>query len=528
MGAGRADMHAQIRTGPPAPRLSRRRFVAAGATGALLAAAQPLLSCVPSPEPAPTATATPPSSGNSAQRAVTAARAFSGTTIRVGWESGLQAQDLILFGAPEWERLTGIHVQVIELGLPSAQYRRIISEFEAGASALDCFGIAPAWLPDLTGRGALAPLDGYIAAYMRPDDLNDYPPLYRDLGKSGGHTYGLFDDGDVLLLYHRTDLFDSPTVQSAFSAEYGRPLGDPSRYDWSQFRDAARFFSDHYSPRIYGLAPFSRELRWGWFQALLRANGGQYFDPQTMRSEVNAEPGIRAMNQLVELDTLMPPDCGDVADPAITISTYLSGTVAMASFWPPLGRWAEGYGLGEPPLASIPPTQVRGLTGYGLLPGNLTELAIGFLLAVSSQSRNAEAAYLFIQWLSSPETSLRRVMLPTTLRDPYRNSHYASPEYRGLWPSAPEYLDTLRAATGRALLDLILPGANDYAEAFAVAATNARLGTPVPAVMNQMAAAWDAITDRIGRDQQRAAYREYLDRPGATIHNFAPLATVAP
>ena len=53
-------------------------------------------------------------------------------------------------------------------------------------------------------------------------------------------------------------------------------------------------------------------------------------------------------------------------------------------------------------------------------------------------------------------------MLPYALRDPYRLSHYASEEYRGRWPNAGDYLDTLEAAADGALLDIIMPGSAEY------------------------------------------------------------------
>jgi multiple sugar transport system substrate-binding protein len=123
-----------------------------------------------------------------------------------------------------------------------------------------------------------------------------------------------------------------------------------------------------------------------------------------------------------------------------------------------------------------------------------------------------------MQWLNSPDISLERVMLPYALRDPFRLSHISSPKYRARWPAAKDYLDTLAgAATKGALLDLILPGHADYAEAFFVAVTDVRLGTAVPEAMRRMAERWDAVTDRYGRGNQRAAYQEYLKKPGATL-----------
>ena len=69
------------------------------------------------------------------------------------------------------------------------------------------------------------------------------------------------------------------------------------------------------------------------------------------------------------------------------------------------------------------------------------------------------AAYLFSQWATSPSISLQRVMLPYTLRDPYRISHYKSKQYRvALAVGAEGYLTALSDAANNAVLDLIMTG----------------------------------------------------------------------
>ncbi|HEX2973121.1 MAG TPA: extracellular solute-binding protein, partial [Tepidisphaeraceae bacterium] len=450
---------------------------------------------------------------SSAERAVEGARRFSGTSLKIGSETGQQAQELLRFSGPLWERLTGIRVDVVEIGSPVEQYHRIMAEHTARTKAFDCASIVPAWMPDLLAAGALEPLDEYMAHYMMPSDLDDYLPLYRSIGIWDGHRYGLFDDGDMLLLYYRRDLFEDERNQRAFESQYGRALGDPRSYDWRQFVDAARFFTKPDGAELYGMAPMQRELEWAWFQYLLRVNGGEFFDVETMRSMVGAEPGRRALEQLNQMRRFMPVMSSTNVASTTTLGSYLSGRAAMATFWPPLGRLAEGYGQEDAAGNVRARTQVAGKTGYALFPGGRTEAAVGFMLGVLSRSHHKEAAYLFIQWLTSPEVSLKRVMLPYSWRDPYRWSHVESPLYRSLWPSAGEYLDTLKtAASGAALSDLCVLSETDYEEAFYHTMTDIRMGDQATIGADQLSSRWDAITDRYGRNRQRAAYTQFLKR----------------
>jgi multiple sugar transport system substrate-binding protein len=107
------------------------------------------------------------------------------------------------------------------------------------------------------------------------------------------------------------------------------------------------------------------------------------------------------------------------------------------------------------------------------------------------------------------------VMLPYALRDPYRLSHYASEEYRARWANAGEYLDTLKAAADTALLDIILPGSNEYHVALDQMVTSAQGGTSVADALESGNSAFNEITDRIGRDSQKAAYQDFIALPGS-------------
>ena len=96
------------------------------------------------------------------------------------------------------------------------------------------------------------------------------------------------------------------------------------------------------------------------------------------------------------------------------------------------------------------------VVGYAVIPGKNGEHAGSFVKCISADSKNTDLAYLFAQWQTSPSVSLQRVMLPYTLRDPYRLSHYRSKTYRGLWPSAKEYLIGLNNGANNAVIDAIL------------------------------------------------------------------------
>ncbi len=167
----------------------------------------------------------------------------------------------------------------------------------------------------------------------------------------------------------------------------------------------------------------------------------------------------------------------------------------------------------------MPRSRIAGKTGYAIMPGKNGEHAAGYVKALSTDSRNKDAAYLFMQWVTSPEVSLQRVTLPYALRDPYRSSHFRSPQYRKLWPTARDYLSTLNDAANNAVLDVIIPGWPDYALTIDRMCTAVWHGADPKGELQRAAADWDRTTTKLNSDAQRAAYRQFLKLPGSTAQN---------
>ena len=102
--------------------------------------------------------AAPARAETAAERAVEAAKKYSGSEISVVWEAGLQSLDPLNFSGPQWEKLTGIKIKVIEV--PTAEmFTKILQEHRAGTGAYDALNVVPSWMPDLVRAGALEQLE---------------------------------------------------------------------------------------------------------------------------------------------------------------------------------------------------------------------------------------------------------------------------------------------------------------------------------------------------------------------------------
>ena len=320
-------------------------------------------------------------------------------------------------------------------------------------------------------------------------------------------------------LYYRKDIFNNPKLKAAYRAKYKRDFRVPR--GWDEFNQVAQFITDQMGPRVYGTG-MGRALgnpgnQFYFFQQF-RANGGRFFNPQTMKAEIANAIGVKTMNQILAQNKASPPGV-EKLDFVSGWGLWLQGKTAMIMAWPPTGRISENYSQRDKAFSFLPKSTIVGKVGYARVPGINGEHAGSFIKAVMATSENKDAAYLFNQWANSPSISLQRVMLPYTLRDPYRISHYKSAAYRRLWPAAPEYLRTLSEAANDAVLDLTMSGAGDYANAIDRAMTAIYAGKDVQAGLEEAAAEWDRITNKLGVAKQRASYANFLTYPGSTGKN---------
>lgn len=277
---------------------------------------------------------------SAADRAVEAAKQYSGTTLNVFYEAGLQPLDPKNFTGPMWEKLTGIKINVIESPL-AEMFTKTMQAHLAGSGAYDVLNVVPNQMPDLAAAGALMPLDDHVDKYGFREELDLIAPVYRDNQmKVGGTIYGFPDDGDVLVLYYRKDIFEDPDNKAAFKAKHGYDLAAPKT--WEQFADIGQFITDKYAPEIYGAGvinqPGNAQFQ---FQERFRVEGGKFFDPDTMKATVNSAAGLKVFQDMLRDNKFMPAGVEQwgFIEP---FNAFLSGQIAMTISWPPVGRWAAG------------------------------------------------------------------------------------------------------------------------------------------------------------------------------------------
>jgi multiple sugar transport system substrate-binding protein len=117
-----------------------------------------------------------------------------------------------------------------------------------------------------------------------------------------------------------------------------------------------------------------------------------------------------------------------------------------------------------------------------------------------------------LEFISLPDQSLKIVMDPKTIMDPWRISHFRSEKFRKDFPGAGEYLDAIEKTFPLVVPDPVIPAADEYQRklSFEITEALAKRKSPKDA-LEAAAKEWDKVTERRGRDKQKAFWGEKLD-----------------
>ncbi len=275
-----------------------------------------------------------------------------------------------------------------------AEYPNITVEFEpvgsgrarekllteiAGGNAPDTAFVDAGFVQDLAARGAALNLDGYIAG-SEVVATEDYVEGFRNTALLDGSMYGLPWDGETTGLFYRTDLFEQAGIE-----------GPPKT--WEEFQQAAAALTDP-SKNQYGVAMFSTEAAYYWYPWLWQA-GGDLLSADGQDIAFDSPEGVEAAEFYVNL-------ARDYAPPDYLASDSWNGRVTFASGKAAMyvaGNWFAGNTIAEFP-------DIEGKWATAPLPkgdaGCATTLA-GDSLIVLEGTENADAAWLWIEFLSRPE-----------------------------------------------------------------------------------------------------------------------------
>jgi multiple sugar transport system substrate-binding protein len=288
--------------------------------------------------------------------------------------------DLMALYNPIFDEFQRTHPDIdFRLSHITGLYEDKIKIMFAGKVAPDVIFMYPTALAAWVELGALEPLDTYLDAPDSGTRREDFFPVMLDLFSIEGRLYGLPKDASAEILFYNVEMFE----------EYGIPR--PSlEWTWEDLLEAAKALTcdTDGDRRIdqWGLAPPP-------WESFVWANGGRILDETQTHCcllEPEALEGLEFWAAL-RCEHGVTPTPTAIADlgPA---QMFGSGRIGMMLSMYPIVSIFRPQCEFEFDVAPVPSGPRRRVTPV-----------VGSALAVTAQSRNKEAAFEFVRWLTSPE-----------------------------------------------------------------------------------------------------------------------------
>ena len=438
---------------------------------------------------------------------------FDGVTLQVSAVDVSYMQAFKLF-EPELQQQYGIKMTYDTI--QDQLYQRDMLEFSGGTASHDLILLQPGWLADYSRH--LEPLEPLARKYGVDLDLGeDVLPAFRTTMHWDNVLLGVPFDADQLQFLYNKPAFERPENRNAFRAKYGYELKPPDT--WDQYRDMAEFFGTTDwvgdGKKRFGLVEAWRRGLWSysWWLCRFASYGGVYFD-ESMKPLINTPAARKALDNMLALRKFAPPAITTASNPEMR-AIFTNGDAPMIINFSSLARVVMS------PSAS----KIVGQVGVSVVPGVKRGAEVyrrpsfgggGWLLAVPKYAKNRDAAFLVLAFLSQPGPALTMALDFRAGVDPWRRSVLQSPKWYDTWPDHKEYVRQLLAVTEETprsgIPDLQIPGSDQYRTALGTEINVALVGDKQPQqALDDAARAWQEITDRFGRDQQKALWTKQYD-----------------
>ncbi len=280
--------------------------------------------------------------------------------------------------SPQYTAETGVELEFIELPHDN-MHERFVQESISRSGAIDIYNADQPWISEFASRGWIEPLDDMIS----DEDRADFVESAIEASSYQGKLYSIPYFIHTPIVYYRTDLFEEAGIEVPTT--------------WEEFREAAIKLTNP-ETGVYGTIieakqagePVTHLVDW-YFQ-----NGAEFVDDEgnvVVDSEAAKEVFEFLLAMMYEDGSVMPGSIG--YDNADAHNLFMQGKVAMIKNWP------YAYAMARDPEQSL----VSEDFALARQPaGKYDATAVwtwGF--AISSSSRNKEAAWDFIEWATSAE-----------------------------------------------------------------------------------------------------------------------------
>jgi multiple sugar transport system substrate-binding protein len=493
----------------------------------------------PSASPASSSAATTPPASAPASAASSASagpatpapsQAFKGVNVNLLTFNGPQIAEPLQRRAPDFEALTGAHVNVIAVGFQTI-YDKALLDASTKTNSFDAYVFDPQWMGDFVGPGYLLDLTDKVNADTSLQ-WQDIGPFFRDFNATyNGKVYTIPLDGDFHMVYYRSDLLAKDNLKPPAT--------------WDDYMTIAKKYQGQDlngdGQPDYGscIAKKKGAQSYWWIisvaAGLLQSQGtnqGAFFDTKDMTPLFGPNEAMtKALDLYKATTTVGPPDELNM-DVGGSRGLFTTGRCALTMDWGDIGTLTPNTYAQDKTGATITPgwKEVLDRATGKLVPCDATTCpnAVdgvnyapfasfgGWSGAVNAAAPKPQqdAAFAFLSYMSAPAQSSVDVTLGKTGFNPYRTSHFSDQApwlAAGLSPAATtNYLDAIKTSlqSPNMVLDMRIPLTKRYEQDVLDTALAQFLAGELDEAGTEQAIAdgWNGITNDAGKDQQLAAY----------------------
>src|SRR6478672_2166611 len=466
----------------------------------------------------------------SASPAASQGTKFKGINVNILTFNGPQVAEPLQRRAPDWEKLTGGHVNVVAVGFQTI-YDKALLDASTGTNAFDAYVFDPQWLGDFVGPGYLLDLTDRVTNDPQLQ-WSDIGPFFRDFNATyNGKVYTIPLDGDFHMVYYRSDLLTKDNLKPPAT--------------WDDYMTIAKKYQGQDlngdGEPDYGscIAKKKGAQSYWWIisvaAGLIQSQGtnqGAFFDTTNMNPLFGQNDAMTKALQLYKATVdVGPPDELNM-DVGGSRGLFTTGRCALTMDWGDIGTLTPGTYAQDKTGATITPgwKEVLDRASGKLVPCDPTTCpnAVdgvnyapfasfgGWSGAINAKSPkpNQDAVYDFLSYKSSPAISGIDVTLGKTGYNPYRTSHFsdlAPWKAAGLSDAAAtNYLDAIKTSlqSPNMVLDMRIPLTKRYEQDVLDTALAQFLAGELDEAGTEQAIAdgWNGITNEAGKDKQLAAY----------------------
>jgi multiple sugar transport system substrate-binding protein len=439
-----------------------------------------------------------------------------------------------------WEKYTGAKISWIDLA--QADYNARLQQSIATKTVdFDIIEMGAPFEGDTASKGLLSVMPDWVKKMIDMDDYVDY--LKAPVGTWDGKTYRVSIDGDCHNFNYRSDYFKDADLAKAWK-EAGNSTEWAVPKTWQEVQTVTKFLKGKKDPLAGGAAygyldPLKGWGGFGFYFLESRAtayakhpdNKAWLFDPETMKPYVNNPAFVRAIQDVLDVMADQPPDQIN-ADPGTTaFQQFLAGTGSMVSWWGDVGadaKTSDSSVVGDVCSFSILPGSddvynnktgkwEKLASGPNYAP-NLAYLGWGVYVMARADSDpvKQKAAWSAAAHLGGKDLALWTSCYPSGFQC-YRNSQHNIDEWVGAGYNRDFIESYLNSQFGsynhpNGAIEPRIPGIFQY---YSVAEDELAKGyagqyKSAQQTADAIAAAWEKLTDQIGRDNQIKLYKASL------------------